>query len=129
MGFAFDEATTRGVDLVAVRAWQPPPVPCRDDTPAPKYDVDSLADAELRLTDRVLRAWQDKYPGVTVRIQLTPGNAAEALIAATADAQLGVVGSHGRGGFAGQPLGSVAEQLIHHAQCPVAVVRDTAGLG
>jgi nucleotide-binding universal stress UspA family protein len=79
------------------------------------------------LTDRALRAWQDKYPGVTVRIQLTPGNAAEALIAATADAQLVVVGSHGRGGFAGQPLGSVAEQVIHHAQCPVAVVRDIPG--
>lgn len=133
LGFAFEQAAARAVDLVAVRAWQPPPVPVRcwrDQTaedryqPCPQSALDQLKAAEQRLASEMLQGWQEKYPQLPVQLQLVPTNPARALVEASADAQLVVVGARGRGGFDGLLLGSVSRQLIHHARCPVAVVHD-----
>jgi len=123
VGFGFDQAAARGVPLVAVRAWQPPPVPWRTDLRPLVYDTDELAAAERQLAEHALAGWPDKHPEVPVSIRLLPSTPAHALITASAEAQLVVVGSRGRGGFHGLLLGSAARQLVHHAHCPVAVVR------
>lgn len=63
------------------------------------------------------------HPGVRVTRRVAEGSPARVLLEAASDAALLVVGSRGRGGFTGLLLGSVSQQCVHHASCPVAVVR------
>lgn len=85
-------------------------------------------DMERAAADQVIeRAVTDvlgEHPDVKVLPHPVPGEAAEALIEASKDAALLVVGSRGVGGFDGLHLGSVSEKCVHHAHCPVVVVRD-----
>ncbi|HEV8627019.1 MAG TPA: universal stress protein [Acidimicrobiia bacterium] len=62
------------------------------------------------------------HPGVQVTTRELEGPSARTLLDAAAGADLLVVGSRGRGGFAGLMLGSVSQQCVHHAPCPVVVV-------
>jgi nucleotide-binding universal stress UspA family protein len=129
LSFAFEQAADRGVELIAVRAWQPPPAPWLTDAPPLSYDLEELAAVEHRLTVDAVQPWQDKYSQVTVTLRVLPSAPAAALVTASYDAQLVVVGCRGHGGFRGLLLGSVARHLIHHSSCPVAVVRDGAPHG
>jgi len=61
---------------------------------------------------------------IPVRYEVVRGNAARALVAASADADLLVVGSRGHAGFVEALLGSTGQHCVRHATCPVVVVRD-----
>jgi nucleotide-binding universal stress UspA family protein len=127
VGFAVEEAALHGVGLVAVRAWTPPPTPWRSDVRPLVRDAAELQSAEEHVLAEALRGWLEKYPAVPATTRLMPGDPRHALTVAAQDARLAVVGSRGVGGFPGLLLGSVSHYLLHHALCPVAVVREAAG--
>src|SRR5215469_10854424 len=60
---------------------------------------------------------------VSVNPVVQRGNAAQVLLDAANGADLLVVGSRGHGGFAGALLGSVSQHCVHHAPCPVVIIR------
>lgn len=127
--FAFSEAALRGAGIVALHAWTTwnAPMPAPQD-PAMPYanEPGVLAGGEQRLLAEALAGHQDRYPDVQVEHTVVHGGTREALIEASKTAQLLVVGARGRGGFAGLLLGSVSQAMLHHAECPVAVIRGTA---
>ncbi|WP_329317031.1 universal stress protein [Streptomyces sp. NBC_01262] len=124
--FAFAEAALRGTGIIALHAWTPwsaPAPPPQDPSMPYAYEPGMLADAEERLLAEAVAGWRERYPSVSVEYKVLRGGAREALIESSGSAELLVVGARGRGGFVGLLLGSVSQALLHHAHCPVTVVR------
>ncbi|HEY3513911.1 universal stress protein [Kribbella sp. NPDC051137] len=121
--FAFDQAEARGAELVAVHAWtRPSPT---DDGGEPRRDLneqDALESGRLLVAESIAGALAD-HPDVQCDTRLVVGHPAHALVLAGESAELVVVGSRGRGGFTGLLLGSTSQNVLHHAPCPVAIVR------
>ncbi|WP_086849662.1 universal stress protein [Amycolatopsis kentuckyensis] len=120
---AFEEASLRGVPLIAVHAWSDITYEDTRGTARVLTQPESLEEGEQRLLTERLAGWQEKYPDVEIRRQLVRDRPRHVLLEASAEAQLVVVGSRGRGGFTGMLLGSTSQALVQHAQCPVLVVR------
>jgi nucleotide-binding universal stress UspA family protein len=115
---AFDEASLRTVDLVALHVW------CDADVPSVRSLETSAqrSGAEQVLSER-LAGWHERYPEVVVHRLVKSDHPAQQLLDESARAQLVVVGSHGRGGFAGMLLGSVSTAVAEAARVPVIVAR------
>ena len=120
---AFDEASRRGVELVAFHAWTdmgPLEFPRAGWAP---IEWRNIKEREETAFVEYLARWQDRYPQVAVRPTVVADRPANRLLEQAEDAQLVVVGSHGRGGAAGALLGSVSNALVNSAQVPVIVAR------
>jgi len=121
--FAFAEASARGTHLVAVHTWADAAV---DSVllghPEPPDFLPAQHRAFEVLAER-LAYWQEKYPDVSVSREVVRDHPSRALLRYAAGAALVVVGTRGRGGFRGLLLGSTSQHLLHHAPCPVAIVR------
>ena len=125
--FAFERASSLGAPVVGVHGWwldAPGDLPTVWVSEGLDETFESLAGGTL---DDALAPWVDRYPDVDVRKVLERHVAAESVLRAATDAQLIVVGSRGRGGFAGLLLGSVSQSLLHSRQrtCPIAVLHVT----
>ncbi len=79
--------------------------------------------AERTLADSISQA-SGQDDGVDVRPKAVRGNAVQALLDSAEGADLLVVGNRGHGGFTAALLGSVAQQCVYHAGCPVVVIRE-----
>lgn len=124
LGFAFEQAARRGVGLTAIHTWEPAVADATlIGTPVVTLFED-VGDDEVRATATLLKTWRERYPEVDVRQRVVAGRPAPELINSSAGAELLVVGSRGRGGFVGLLLGSTSHTVLHHAKCPVAVVRN-----
>jgi nucleotide-binding universal stress UspA family protein len=123
VGFAIEEAARRKTGLTAVHAWGAFDSGSQKDMLPLVYDRDALEGEEQRVLSESLAGWAQRYPEVAVRQELVRGRPAAALIERSQNAQLVVTGARGRGGFAGMLLGSVSQTVLHHAGCPVVVVR------
>jgi nucleotide-binding universal stress UspA family protein len=116
--WAVAEAELRGAMLhIVVGAWYTPI--WSTNAPLPAVELTESATSILTEAVGVARA---QWPNVVIREDILVEPPAKALIDASKDASVLVVGSRGRGGFAGLLLGSVSQQCIVHAACPVVVV-------
>jgi nucleotide-binding universal stress UspA family protein len=119
--WALDEARLRGARLHVVHAWLYQFTGGPGYMPAAGTDLRGTLELEAeRVLDEALASMGTV--GVEVERTAVEGPPAATLVAAAADAELLVVGSRGRGGFAGLLLGSVSQQCAHHAPCPVVIV-------
>ena len=117
---AFDEASRRNVGLIAVHAWSDVDV---SEWPGIDWPA-TQSMAEEVLAER-LAGWQEQYPDVQVSRTVVRDQPARQLVQRSEEAQLVVVGSRGRGGFAGMLVGSVGETVAQMARMPIIVARDS----
>ena len=116
--FAVGEARMRDAVLVAVMAVQLPDYAWIDPYGVRVPEEDTLRRAREKL-DRMLASVNTE--GLVLDPVVTAVAAPQALVDRSADCDLLVVGSRGRGGFRGLVLGSVSMQCVLHAHCPVTV--------
>ncbi|BCO34875.1 universal stress protein [Mycobacterium heckeshornense] len=116
---AFDEASRRHVDLIAMHAWSDLEI-----FELPGLDWAAVKAEEERSLAERLAGWQENYPDVTVQRVLVCDRPARALIETSEGVQLVVLGSHGRGTFSGMLLGSVSNAVVQAIRVPVIVARS-----
>ncbi|MDI2030256.1 universal stress protein [Saccharopolyspora sp. TS4A08] len=119
--FAFEEARGAAAELLVMEVWHEGDLLAG---PLPSDERDRVQrEVEQSLADQV-SSLQEEFPNVRSRQLAQRGHPVATLTDAGRNAQLLVVGHRGRGGFGGLFLGSVAAGVLHHAPCPVVVVRN-----
>jgi nucleotide-binding universal stress UspA family protein len=118
-----DVAADHGAELVVLTVWERTLLPPMGSGGVPRSP---LPDPRQQATEDLLTVIKDELgedPPVPVQPRVKEGHAAHVLIEQSADADLLVVGTRGRGGFKGLVLGSVSQHVTAYAKCPVTVVR------
>jgi nucleotide-binding universal stress UspA family protein len=115
---AFDEASRRHVDLIALHAWSN-----KELVDVPGVDWPAVKAEEELLMSEALAGWQERYPDVTVSKQLVCDKPARAIVETSSSAQLVVLGSHGRNALTRTFLGSVSNAVVQAVRVPVIVAR------
>lgn len=122
--FAVEEARMRGASLKIVTAWSVP-TNLYASGYSSNVDADTFRKGAEATSAQALALAHEVAPGLAVDAETPEEHPVTALLAAAEHADMLVVGSRGRGGFARLLLGSVSTQLAQHARCPVTIVRPT----
>jgi nucleotide-binding universal stress UspA family protein len=85
--------------------------------------IDAFRDRAQRVADEAVATVKERWPALDCEGLAVEGQPAAVLLEHAADATLIVVGNRGLGGFRSLLLGSVSQQVVNHAPCPVVVVR------
>jgi len=128
LAWAAQEAEIRGNTVLAISTYQIPAMATADlGFSLASVDVSELAEYTQRVLATEIAEVTTRHPKVRIEAKVVEGSAAQVLIDASQLASVLVVGSRGHGGFVGLLLGSVSQQCVTHARCPVvAVVRPSA---
>ena len=127
LAWALREAARQAMPLTVISVRPTPVRPATDiywavpDLPVDTRGEEAELQALREFVNKIADETGETLPDITVVME--KGDPAEELIKASRDADLLVVGSRGSGGFARLMLGSVSSKVVHHAACPVVVVR------
>lgn len=119
LDLAFNEAGRRKAKLSVMHAWRLPTA--YDDISYTQLAVEDWMAGASDEMEKTLAPFREVYPDVQVEIDLRHEFVGPALVAATEDADLMVVGRRGHGAPMGVYLGSLARMLIREGRCPVEV--------
>ncbi len=127
LSYAVEEAARRGARLRIVSAWHVPGVALSGGFGADldQSTFDALRAGAQEIVDGAVAEVHRLQPSLECEGEAIEGQASAALLEEAGGAGLIVVGNRGRGGFASLMLGSVSQQVVHHAACPVVVVRGS----
>ncbi|MDK1343023.1 universal stress protein [Streptomyces sp. 378] len=121
--FAFETAAARRATVRVVRAWNLPPVFAYSPGSLKLLDeAGGLEPYEKKALAAAVRPWRERFPEVPVEEHVEMGSASQVLLSVAGTAQLMVVGRRAHRTAVGARIGSVAHGMLHHADCPVAVV-------
>ena len=123
VAFAFEMARDTEAPLTVIHGWRViPPGTVGLYMPLTPDFVEHVESERAALRD-AMSEWCDKYPDVEVELSAVPLHPVRVLTDASDHAAMVVVGSRGRGAFAGLLLGSVSQGVLHRARCTVVVAR------
>jgi len=114
---AAEEATAHQARLEVVHAWD------FLDQPGPEFDPHYGEHSARQRVERFLADVLGNEARPDMDVRMVNDHAARALVDASQGAFVLVVGARGLGGFKGILLGSVSQHVVHHAACPVLIVR------
>lgn len=122
IAFAAEEASRRGVPLIAVYAWMPPLTPGLEYLWSEELVESQRAAAEEAIAIGTAGLVQ-RYPDLQIQREIVQAPPVAALVQAAEGAEMLVVGSRGRGGLGRLLLGSVSHGVLQALPCPVVVTR------
>jgi nucleotide-binding universal stress UspA family protein len=119
--WAIAEAQLRSAAIEVIHVWNFSPLV--DPIGGIAYvPMDDLLESAQAVAANTVKSVADILGDTHITTTVKQGSASQALLKAAEDAGLLVVGRRGHGGFIGLLIGSTAEQVAHHAPCPVVVV-------
>lgn len=124
LAWAVEQARLTGASVEAVIAWHyPVMVGGQPFAPIAAIDSADFGEFATQVLSEAIGATVEPDGPVKVSSVVREGNAAQVLLEAAKGADLLVVGSRGHGGFTEALLGSVSQACVHHARCPVVIIR------